>query len=103
MMIIELELGAILALQAFSLAWKLGEKPVAAVAAVAPPVAPASDLSSPAAPATHAGGEVEIVKRRGDEWVHVGHRHPGHADLKEALGHPDLAIRHADGRIEEHA
>lgn len=45
-------------------------------------------------------GSAEIVKRSGDDWVHVGWRRDGSADLAEALTHPELAIRHIDGTIE---
>ena len=43
---------------------------------------------------------VEIVKKAGSEWVHVGYRANGTADVAEALAHPELAIRHVDGSIE---
>lgn len=96
-MILELELGALVALQAVAvyLAWRGPAKIV--LLAHKPGEAPA--VSPSAAPHAH----LEIVKRVGDRWLFHGLRHRGHPDVAEALATPGLAVRHADGRIEEGA
>jgi hypothetical protein len=61
-----------------------------------------SQQTQHAAPFPAAAHEsVEILKRIGDHWFHVGHRHANHPDIKEALATPGLAVRHADGSIHE--
>ena len=109
-MIIELELGAILASNVLALALIVGRSlsdadrelventpvtPAAAPAAAAPAAVTPRMALFPMLP------HVEIVKRAGNAWVHVGHRHAEHADIREALKTEGLGVRHADGRIEE--
>jgi hypothetical protein len=65
-----------------------------------PEPAPEPITATRAAADTLTAASVEIVKRAGESWVHVGHRHATHPDLAEALRTPGLAVRHSDGRIE---
>jgi hypothetical protein len=90
-MILEIELGALVALELLAL---VKRAPVATPAAKpAPAAAPSASSASSAA--------VEIVKLCGARWVHVGHRAAGHPDIVEALATPGLALVHADGtRVE---
>jgi hypothetical protein len=95
-MILELELGAVLAVQTVALAMhirKPGQVTTRVTDSVTHPVTPTA--------ASHSEGHVEIVKRSGDRWLAIGHRHADHADVHEALATPGLAIRHSDGSVEE--
>lgn len=89
-MILELELAAVVALQALGL-----RKRLLAEHATPRPV------ETPAAAPPHVADTLAIVKRQGSGWVHIGFRHPQHSDVHEALRTPGLAIVHPDGRIEE--
>lgn len=92
-MILELELGAVIALQ---LAARL-RKPAATPAAA--PTAPAP--VSPSGAAAESDGLVEVLKKHGEAWLRIGSRHAAHPDIHEALHTPGLAVRHIDGSIEE--
>lgn len=89
-MLIEIELAALVALEAYALF-----RPTVATREESAPSSPV------AAAAPSATETLAIVKRVGDRWLHVGHRHAHHADIAEALRTPGLAVRHVDGRIEE--
>ena len=91
-MIIEIELAVLLALE---LARLLAER-------TAFYGLPEAD-EEPSSPAPHAepASTLQIVKRVGAAWVHAGHRHADHSDVAEALSTPGLAVRHADGSLEE--
>jgi hypothetical protein len=109
-MILEIEIAALLALEAKryidarkerkSFAWlNAPETPVTpAPEAAAPAAEPAVEyVSGPKPPAQ----QVEIIKRENGRWVHVGYRHHEHADVTEALRTPGLALRRHDGAINE--
>ncbi len=87
-MIIELELGLVIALQAAALF-------AGRAKTVEPLASPAPTVSAASAPS------FEIVKRVGYQWLHVGHRQAAHPDVHEALRTPGLALRHLDGHVEE--
>jgi hypothetical protein len=94
-MIIELELGVVIALQMATLVKRKVES------GSQPFTENASKTTAPDSTPTYPAEHIEIVKKRGDDWVHVGHRPITHPDIHEAIETPGLALRHSDGRIEE--
>lgn len=100
-MILELELAALVALNAIALYRGRKPKPVSVTQAGLAPAHFTQNLTAAAAPAAAQSEPVEIVKRVGDLWFTVGHRHAAHPDVEEALRTPGLAVRRATGAIEE--
>jgi hypothetical protein len=95
-MIIETELAFLIAFEAIHLLRRRRK------AAPAPPGEHAAERLAAAQPRpVQQQLEIEILKKQAGGWHSIGWRHAGHPDQHEALRTPDLAIRHADGRIEE--
>ena len=88
-MILEIELGVLIALHAVAFAVLLRRQ------------APAIQSPPPPAVVGETEPHAEIVKREGDAWLHVGYRRAGHLDIAEAIRTPGLAVRHADGTFEK--
>jgi hypothetical protein len=124
-MILELELAALLALEAYARAREIRERrrfrwlnppatprpnatpkpsaaqnftPGTAPAATSAP-ALSADLARLRAEGVHV---VEVIKRdAAGAWQHVGYRHGAHPDVREALATKGLALRDAHGAIRE--
>ena len=97
-MLIEIELAALIALQAAALFRREKAKPEP------PTPAPAKEAAAVVLPVVmqrpHLVDELQVLKRVDGDWRHIGYRHSEHPDIAEALATPGLAVRHADGRIE---
>jgi hypothetical protein len=111
-MIIEIEIGVLIALNAAAIL--APRKPrlelpavfhdAVATAGSQPFTENASKTTAPTLPRSAYSSDgfhpLEIVKMTGDKLLHIGFRHDGHPDINAARNTPGLAIRHADGRIE---
>jgi hypothetical protein len=120
-MVLELEVAALLSLEAYRLAREILERrryrwlhrpatpePVPAPAVPAKKPVPASLPAPPvSAEVQRLRAEgihlIEILKRGHSGWTHVGYRQASHPDVADALSTKGLALRQADGSIHEGA
>jgi hypothetical protein len=105
-MFLEIEIGilaaglaAAWALPHIRLPWAIG--PIQPKTSVKDAKPASIAIATPEPPASDPNAAVQLLKRVGAEWIHLGHRHYTHPDVREALETPGLAVRFADGRIDE--
>lgn len=129
-MVLELELAALLSLEAYARARELLERrryrwlhrpatpepvPVAPVPSQPSEPVPSAPTTKPVAatlPAPPVSAEVqrlraegihmiELLKRGHAGWTHVGYRQASHPDVADALSTKGMALRQADGSMHE--